>query len=79
MNLFRSEEHVRNWSQFNTDSDSAISPLNDEVIFFSIEGNKHKFDKDFISQWAPKAAAERDEVSRRLGKSGPFWPLLDKR
>ena len=74
MNLFRSEEHVRSWSQFNPDSTSAISPLEDEVIFFSTESNKHTLDGDYISQWAPKRAAERAEAARRLGKTGPFWP-----
>jgi len=47
-------------------------------LFFSTEENKHKLDIDYISRWAPKAAIERDEVSRQLGKSGPFWPFLGK-
>ena len=50
MNLFRSEEHVRSWSQFNPDSTSAISTLEDEVTLFNIESNKHKLDGDYISQ-----------------------------
>ena len=74
MNLFRSEEHVLNWSQFNPDSASAISTLEDEVIFFSTESLKHTLDGDYIAQWAPKRAAERVEAARQLGKTGPFWP-----
>ena len=73
MNLFRSEEHVRNWSQFNPDSAEAIAPLDDEVALFSIEAGKHRLDGDFISRWLPRLADERAEVTRRLGKSGPFW------
>ncbi len=73
MNLFRSEEHVRNWSQFNRESAEAISSLDDEVALFSTEAGKHRLDGDFISRWLPRQAEERAEVARRLGKSGPFW------
>ena len=73
MNLFRSEEHMRNWAQFNPDSAGASLPLNDEVTRFSTESLKHRLDRDFISQWAPKQPGERAASARRLGKSGPFW------
>ena len=73
MNFFRSEEHMRNWSQFNPDSAGASLPLNDEVTVFSTEAAKHRLSGDFISQWAPKQLGERAEAARRLGKTGPFW------
>ena len=74
MNLFRSEEHVRSWSQFNPDSTSAILTLEDEVTLFNIESNKHKLDGDYISQWLPKQAGERALAAQQMGKTGPFWP-----
>ena len=74
MNLFRSEEHVRSWSQFNPDSTSAISSLEDEATLFNIESNKHKLDGDYISQWLPKQAGERASAAQQMGKTGPFWP-----
>ena len=74
MNLFRSEEHVRSWSQFNPASTSAISTLEDEVTLFNIESNKHKLDGDYISQWLPKQAGERASAAQQMGKTGPFWP-----
>ena len=74
MNLFRSEEHVRSWSQFNPESTSAISSLKDEVTYFALESNKHKLDGDYISQWSAKLPDERAEAARALGKSGLFWP-----
>ncbi len=74
MNLFRSEEHVRSWSQFNPDSTSAISTLEDEVTLFNIKSNKHKLDGDYISQWLPKQAGERASAAQQMGKTGPFWP-----
>ena len=73
MNLFRSEEHVRNWTQFNPDSAEASLPLDDEVTRSSIETGKHRLDGDFISRWLPRVADERAEATRRLGKTGSFW------
>ena len=74
MNLFRSEEHMRNWAQFNPDSADASLSLNDEVTLFSTESNKHKLDEDYISQWLPKQAGERASAAQQMGKTGPFWP-----
>ena len=74
MNLFRSEEHMRNWAQFNPDSADASLPLNDEVTLFSTESNKHKLDEDYISQWLPKQAGERASAAQQMGKTCAFWP-----
>ena len=70
MNFFRSEEHIRNWAQFNPDSAGASLPLNDEVTVFSTEAAKHRLDGDFISQWLPGQAGEITTAARRLGKTG---------
>ena len=75
MNFFRSEEHVRNWAQFNPDSADASLPLNDEMIWANVEATKHRLDGDFISQWANKQRSQREEVLEGLGKTGPFWAL----
>lgn len=73
MNLFRSEEHVRAWASFNSNSDDGIMPLADWVAVFSTEGRRHLLDADYISAWRPRRMQERDEVLAHLGKSGPFW------
>jgi len=73
MNLFRSEEHVQNWSLYDPDTLEGIMPLADWLAIFSTEGRKHVLDADFISSWRPKRGQERDEVFARLGKSGSFW------
>ncbi len=73
MNLFRSEEHVRNWLQFNPDSAEGILPLDEEVSLLSAESRKHALDGDFVSRWLPRRAQERDEVLRRLGKTSSYW------
>ena len=73
MNLFRSEEHVRNWAQFISDSADGILSLADEVSLFSTDAAKHRGDGDYVSRWLPRQAEQRAEILRRLGKSGPFW------
>ncbi len=73
MNLFRSEEHMRNWAHFNPDSAGASLPLNDEITVFATQAAKHRLDGDFVSKWLPNQAAEIAEVARGLGKTGPFW------
>ena len=75
MNFFRSEEHMRNWAQFNPDSADGSLPLNDEVTWANGEATKHRLDGDFISQWANKQRSQREEVLQGLGKTGPFWAL----
>ncbi len=73
MNLFRSEEHVPNWSHFNPESAEGTMPLADWVQMYSVESMKHMLDGDYISRWQPVRAGEREEVLERLGKEGPFW------
>ncbi len=73
MNLFRSEEHARNWTQFNPDAADGIMTLADEVALFSSEARKHTLDGDYLSNWQPRRRGERAEVLRRLGKTSPFW------
>ena len=73
MNLFRSEEHVHNWSQFNPDSTQGLLPLDQEITVFSTEAIKRRLDGDFIARWLPLLADQNAEALRRLGKTGPFW------
>ncbi len=73
MNLFRSEEHVQNWSLYDPNTLEGIMPLSDWLAIFSTEGRKHLLDADYIFAWRPKRGQERDEVLARLGKTGPFW------
>ena len=75
MNLFRSEEHVRNWAPFDPYSVEGIMPLAEWIAVFSTEGRRHLLDADYISNWRPRRGEERAEVLRRLGKTGRFWQL----
>ena len=74
MNLFRSEEHARRWSQFNPASDGlGFIRLEDLVAFFGTESRHHMLDADYLSAWYPRRAAERRAVLERAGKTTPFW------
>lgn len=73
MNLFRSEEHVRRWSQFNPAAEEGFIALPDLASFFGTETRQHMLDADYLSVWYPRRAAERRVVLERLGKTSPFW------
>ena len=73
MNLFRSEEHARRWSQFNPASEEGFIALPDLVAFFGTETRQHMLDADYLSAWYPRRGAERMAVLERLGKTSPFW------
>ncbi len=72
MNLFRSEEHVRNWDQFDPGSEEGIVPLLDLVKVFSVEYFRRRLDPDYFSQrmaYRPQMI----ETLKEVGKTGAFW------
>ena len=73
MNLFRSEEHARRWSQFNPASEDGFISLAHLADFFGTETRRHMLDPDYLSVWYPRRAAERRAVLERIGKTSPFW------
>jgi hypothetical protein len=73
MNLFRSEEHARRWSQFNPTSQDGFISLADLADFFGTETRQHMLDPDYLSVWYPRRATERRAVLERIGKTSPFW------
>ena len=62
MNLFRSEEHVRNWPSFDPDSSDGIMPLSDYMELFNAEDRKHKLDGNYVSYWQPLRLAAQPDV-----------------
>ena len=73
MNLFRSEEHARRWTQFNPASEVGFISLPELAGFFGTETRRHMLDADYLSVWFPKRGAERREYMTRIGKAVPFW------
>jgi hypothetical protein len=50
MNLFRSEEHVRNWSGFKADTEDGMNSLSDIVKQFSGNFFTRRLDPDYASR-----------------------------
>jgi hypothetical protein len=62
MNLFRSEEHIRNWAQFDPESEEGIISLNDLINLFSCELFRRRLEPGYFS--------------RRSMYRGEFWTIL---
>ncbi len=69
MNLFRSEEHVRNWSGYQADTEEGILQLSDLVMLFSVNMFKRRLDPDYIS----RIGEYRMELLDKLKNLGSFW------
>ncbi|KPK47362.1 MAG: hypothetical protein AMJ77_03370 [Dehalococcoidia bacterium SM23_28_2] len=72
MNLFRSEEHVRNWSLYDPESADGIMPLADYATLFSTGLFRERLQPDYLlrlSQFQPEWMA----TLAKLVKTGPFW------
>ena len=71
MNLFRSEEHVRNWARFDPATEEGILSLPDLTNLFSVGHFTRRLDPDYFSrgQYADEFTAALTE----LGRTRPFW------
>lgn len=51
MNLFRSEEHARNWSSFDATVEANLQPVSAWIDRFAGEMFRARLRPDFISWW----------------------------
>jgi len=72
MNLFRSEEHVRNWASFVEGTDEGIVPILDMINLFSGPYFTKRMDMDYVSHMF-EYAREMGKTMKEIGKTGPFW------
>ncbi len=72
MNLFRSEEHVKNWSLYDSVSAESIMPLADWATVFSGPLCRNRLEPDYLSR-INEYASELILALKKLGKAGPFW------
>jgi len=72
MNLFRSEEHIRNWARFDPATLEGILTLPDLVRLFSGIYFRKRLDGDWVSH-SREYALEMVKTLKELGKTGPFW------
>ena len=71
MNLFRSEEHVRNWSDYKAGTEEGIIPLSDMAGIFSSNFFKRRLDPDYVSHMQEYMA----EIVGAFHDRGAFWQL----
>jgi hypothetical protein len=71
MNLFRSEEDVRNWNGFKTGPAEGIVPLADMALAFSGNFFKKRLDPDYVSHLREYMG----DLVKALQGRGSFWQL----
>ena len=69
MNLFRSEEHIRNWSGFKADTEEGIKKLSDVVGLFSLSLFTQRLEPDYASRM-PDYLSELTGILKGMGS---FW------
>ncbi|MGW8209511.1 MAG: hypothetical protein ACWGO2_10925 [Syntrophobacteria bacterium] len=72
MNLFRSEEHVKNWSLYDPVSEDAIMPLANWALVFSGPLARNRLEPDYLSR-IREYRSQLFVALEKLGKTGPFW------
>jgi hypothetical protein len=74
MNLFRSKEHVQNWSQFKAGMEAGILTLGDAMRVMSTPRHRNRLSPNYVSTVQETMPAF---VERLLEVSGnaPFWDL----
>ncbi len=72
MNLFRSEEHVKNWALYDSVSAESIMPLADWATVFSGPLCRNRLEPDYLSR-INEYASELILALKKLGKAGHFW------
>jgi hypothetical protein len=74
MNLFRSEEHVRNWSGFKSGTEEGIVDLPVLARLFSIDVFARRLDPDYFSNLKEYRAA-RNAAWGEIMNNSPFWTV----
>ena len=69
MNLFRSEEHVRNWSGFRAGTEDGVNQLSDVIVLFSLNFFTRRLDSDYLSHMQDYLM----EMIGALKGMGSFW------
>ncbi len=72
MNLFRSEEHIRNWARYDSAAEQGILPLQDIVNVFSGKFMQKRLDLNYASR-ALGLFGEVLSVLSEIAKVRPFW------
>ena len=74
MNLFRSEEHVRNWSGFKAGTEEGMNKVSDIAGLFSGNFFTRRLDSDYVSHM-------QDYLMELIGgmkDMGSFWQMPEQ-
>ena len=71
MNLFRSEEHVQNWTLYDPESADGTMPLRDYAELFSVGLFRERLQPDYVLR-LPQLLPEMIGALVKLGKTGAF-------
>jgi hypothetical protein len=77
MNLFRSEEHVKNWGLYDPISEESIMPVADWAQVFSGPLVRTRFEPDCLSHVQEYMGDLLGRIAK-LGRTGPFWTPAQK-
>jgi hypothetical protein len=72
MNLFRSEEHVRNWSGFKAGTEEGIVELSALLKIFSGNLFARRLDPDYVSHLQEYLGGAIAAIAE-IGKTRKFW------
>ncbi|MEJ2697971.1 MAG: hypothetical protein P8013_15165 [Candidatus Sulfobium sp.] len=74
MNLFRSEEHIKNWKGYQPETEGGIVALKDLVGLFSLDFFRRRLDKDYVSRSGAYVKGFLAAVAE-VAKKSPFWAI----
>jgi hypothetical protein len=72
MNLFRSEEHAKNWLHYNSISAESVMPVSNWATAFSGPLFRNRLEPDYLSR-IKEYAPELFSTLQKFGKTGAFW------
>ncbi len=72
MNLFRSEEHIRNWARFDPATAEGILPLEAVVRVFSGNMFRRRLDPDYVTRCGDYLREFLGDLAE-IAKTRPFW------
>jgi hypothetical protein len=71
MHLFRSEEHLRNWTGYDAEKEGGIIPILDLMKVFSANMFRTRLDPAFVTK--SKGDHSMIEALAEVGKIDPYW------
>ena len=74
MNLFRSEEHIRNWARYDPATEEGIFTLEEIVKLFTGDFFQRRLEPNYISRSQDYFGKWLSEVAE-IAKTRPFWRL----